>query len=252
MSMESMTIPLLAGHGNIICFTTTRYGSNREILCREMNIPEERLFVPCQTHGSEALIVDEPFLALSPAGQADTLQGIDALITALPKVCIAVATADCVPILLYAPDKGVIAAVHAGWRGTVLQIAWKTVRRMVSQFGCAPSLMFAGMGPCIGREAFETGEEVVEAFRLAGADMQQILDYCPKTNKPHIDLREANRLQLIETGLLPEHIETSGVCTYSSGDFFSARRQGIQCGRMLSGIIIPNRVSNPVRDSRRY
>lgn len=251
----------LGSQSNITHFITTRHGGdgrdnyatfnlgeycgddnetvtrNREILCQAFRISPEKLFVPNQVHESESLYIDNDFLSLPKEDKIAALHGLDALITNIPDVCIAVSTADCVPILIYAPDKQVIAAIHAGWRGSVLQIAWKTVSRLSEHYGCDPAAMIVGLGPSIGMDRFEVGEEVLNSFRMIGSDLEKIAIRNPETQKPHINLNEANRLQLINAGVKPENIETAGICTYSQEeDFFSARRLGIRCGRILSGI----------------
>ncbi|NDV55913.1 peptidoglycan editing factor PgeF [Parabacteroides sp. 52] len=260
--IQMLQFPRLGEDGNIFHFITTRHGGrskglyasmnlgeyggdapedvayNREVLCQSISLPTRQLFVANQVHESESLLLDTEFLSLSAEEQRTALQGIDALITAIPHTGIAVSTADCVPILLYAPDKKIVAAIHAGWRGTVLQIVLKTIQKMVNTFTCSPSLMRAGIGPSISKERFEVGEEVVDAFRMIGADLSRISNRNRHTGKSHIDLWEANRLQLIEAGLSAENIEVAGICTYTqSEDFFSARRLGIESGRMLSGIL---------------
>ena len=167
------------------------------------------------------------------------MHGVDALVTNVPGVCIAVSTADCVPVLLYAPDVKTVAAIHAGWRGTVQRIVAKTVRFLIDEYGADPCLMKAGIAPSIGPDAFEVGEEVVDAFREVGFEMPRILKRNVDTGKAHIDLWEANRLQLLSEGLSTGHIELAGICTYTHpDDFFSARRLGIKSGRILSGIIV--------------
>ena len=99
--------------------------------------------------------------------------------------------------------------------------------------------MKAGIAPSIGPEAFEVGEEVVDAFREAGFEMSCILKRDADTGKAHIDLWEANRLQLLTEGLSVGNIELAGICTYAHPDeFFSARRLGIKSGRILSGIFL--------------
>ena len=96
------------------------------------------------------------------------MEGVDALVTNVPDVCIAVSTADCVPVLLYAPDRKVVAAVHAGWRGTVLHIARKAASLMIEAYDCDPTQLVAGIGPSISQAAFEVGEEVVKSFSNGG------------------------------------------------------------------------------------
>lgn len=253
--------PLFNKQENLVHFSTTRYGGigkgsyaslnlgeycgdepeavqwNRKQLCQALSIPDVGLYVANQVHGSEIAFLDEMFFSLPEENRIKSLYGVDALITRMPGVCVAVATADCVPVILYAPDKKVVAAVHAGWRGTVSQIAGKVALRLINEFQCCPAEILAGIGPSICKERFEVGEEVADSFRTAGFDMNRILSRNAETNKPHIDLWEANRLQLLNAGVLPGNIEIAGLCTYTrSEDFFSARRQGINCGRMLTGI----------------
>lgn len=212
---------------------------NREVLAKEIQLPSERIFAPFQTHEDRVRVLDAAFLSMSPEEKRLYLHGVDALVTDIPEVCVAVSTADCVPLLLYAPDRKVVAAAHAGWRGTVLGIATKTVRFMVERYDCDPREIVAGIGPSISQDAFEVGEEVVEAFRASGFDMERICLRNAGTGKAHIDLWEANRLLLMDVGLSSDRIEIAGICTYTHFEnYFSARRLGIRSGRILSGIYL--------------
>lgn len=253
----------LSGECNISHFITTRHGGvslgnyaamnpgefsgdepdsiriNRKLLSDAIGISPERIFAPFQIHEAEIACLDTHFLSLSPDGQKEEMNGKDALVTDIPGLCIAVSTADCVPVLVYAPDKKVVAAIHAGWRGTVKQIVALTICAMIDRYGCDASLMMAGIAPSISKEAFEVGDEVADAFRATGIDMNRIMERNVQTGKAHIDLWEANRIQLLQAGLQPERIEVSGICTWQHHeDFFSARRLGIKSGRILSGIMI--------------
>ena len=224
----ALQFPCLQAYGNLSHFVATR--RDAAALSAALGIP--RIYVSKQVHGKRIAIVDS---------QTGELEGFDALITAEPGICIAVATADCVPVLLYAPDSRAVAAIHAGWRGTALQIASETVRFMEKQFGCNPRLMRAGIAPSIGPEAFEVGEEVLETFLAAGIDMSGLNYRHPATGKAHIDLKKANLHQLLDAGLQEGHVDVSDICTYTqAGLYHSARRQGITCGRMLTGIGINN------------
>lgn len=213
---------------------------NYEILSENTGISLQNIVYPCQQHTVHIRKVDSSFLGIAPIEREKKLVGIDALVTDIPDVCIVVTTADCVPVLLYAPDKKVVAAVHAGWRGTVGCIAANCVKMMVSEYGCDPKVMRAGIGPSISQSAFEVGEELVEAFRKFGQEKLSLLvERHPVTGKNHIDLWKANSLQLQGEGLVSANIEVAGMCTFSNEElFFSARRQGIKCGRMLSGIML--------------
>lgn len=262
-SVEVSRYPGLSRFGDISHFVTSRAGGVSEGNYASMNLglysgdsrervdenirrlmtglglEPERLLLPRQVHGCRVAVVDRTFTQLSGVEREARLEGFDALITADPGVCVAVATADCVPVLLYAADKRVVAAVHAGWRGTVLRIAELTLQRMVDEFGCDPRQVWAAIGPSISPSAFEVGEEVVDAFHDAGFDLSRLLLRDPDSGKGHIDLWEANRISLTGAGLDGDHIELAGICTYERfSDYFSARRLGIQSGRFLSGIYI--------------
>ena len=229
------------GQGAYSSFNITHYcgdspenvAANRALLCDRLAIEDARLVLPRQTHGTEVLHVDATFLALDSEAQAEKLNGVDALFTREQGVCIGVSTADCVPILLYDETTRTAAAIHAGWRGTLNRIVEKTASEISPDLTRAKAVI----GPCISLDAFEVGDEVYEAFSSADFPMRLIAKRY--TEKWHIDLWEANRLQLLARGLRPENIILSGVCTYTSHDrFFSARRLGIKSGRIFNGIII--------------
>lgn len=210
--------------------------ANRLSLCHLLGIGMDRLVYPHQVHDVEVRVVDEAFLALDMHQRASALEGVDAVMTHLPGVCIGVSTADCIPVLLYDMEHHAGCAIHAGWRGTVKRIVAKAVKKMADTFGTQPAMLKAVIGPGISLEHFEVGDEVYEAFRGAGFDMAAV---ARRYDKWHIDLWEANRLLLVEGGVCPDNIKTAGVCTYAHADrFFSARRLGIDSGRIFSGIML--------------
>lgn len=212
--------------------------TNRQILSDAIGVVPERLLVPHQIHGTTIRIIEDSFFRLPVQAQKQYIDGTDALVTTLQNVCVAVTTADCVPILLYAPDVKAVAAVHAGWRGTVQEIARKTVLLLTEQLHANPACLRAGIGPSIGPQAFEVGEEVVEAFRPT-TDLRLIMQRNALTGKAHINLWEANRQQLLKAGLSAHHIEIAAICTHThAADFYSARQLGIASGRFLSGIFL--------------
>lgn len=174
----------------------------------------------------------------------EELEGYDALLTSLPDCPIAVRTADCIPVLLFDPVRGAAAAVHAGWKGTVLGITEKAVGEMSLRFGTDPADLKAAVGPGICRRCFQVGEEVVEKFREAGFDTKRIHAFFgekregdPSTGH-HIDLKEANRLLLLRAGVRERNITVSDECTFENEGLCSARRQGTACGRNINMIMI--------------
>ena len=244
---------ILKPYSNIFGFSTTRHGgcgegtyatfncthycednpehvkANLETLASLLPERPRVIVVPRQTHTTNVrVITDVP--------TSEELQEVDAVVTHLKDFCLCVSTADCVPVLLYDKEKQVIAAVHAGWRGTVGRIVEKTLEVMKSQYGSKGKNIVVCIGPSISLESFEVGDEVYAAFEEAGFNMSRI---ARRYEKWHLDLWEANRMQLLAHGVLSEHIEVAGICTYQRHeDFFSARRLGIKSGRILSGIMM--------------
>ena len=201
----------------------------RQMLCDVLGISNERLILPRQVHHTEIAEVTEENLS-------DKFDGIDALMTTLPQTCIGVSTADCVPILIYDKRVRAIAAAHAGWRGTVARIGRKTIEAMAERYDSKASDLKVVIGPSIGPDAFEVGDEVYQAFSEASFDMDKIAF---KREKWHIDLWQANAIDLELAGVPHENIEIAGICTYEQHqDFFSARRLGIKSGRIYTGIMI--------------
>lgn len=211
--------------------------NNFTALCRELSINENCFVLPHQVHKTEILIIDKDFMQLDCWQRKKRLEGIDALITKEQDICISVSTADCVPILLYSSEYRIAAAVHAGWRGTLNNIAGKTVATMTGKLGADPNKISAIIGPSISQEAFEVGAEVYEQFENKAFDMHEIATHI--NGKWHIDLWKANAMQLEAPGIRHENIHKANICTFSNCcDYFSARRLGINSGRIVSGIIL--------------
>ena len=175
-------------------------------------------------------------------GQLQTLEGKavlegDGLITNLPDVLLGVGTADCVPVLLVDTEKRVVAALHAGWRGTVARIAESGVAAMAEEFGSRPKDMVAAIGPSIGACCYTVGEEVRDNFRkFQYADKL----FSSKADDIRLNLWEANRHQLMDAGIDSERITVLGECTTCSRNgngqlrFFSHRGEKGVAGRMLN------------------
>lgn len=252
----------LGSYSNISHFVTTRRGGcsegayasfncspfhgdeaehvrkNQEMLRRTLPRMPKELIIPNQIHGTKSLLIDEAFLDATPEWKKEQLQGIDAVMTSEKGCIVCVSTADCVPILLYDKKNEAVAAVHAGWRGTVGYIVGHVLERMRAVWGTDGADVIACIGPSISVESFEVGDEVYESFHKNGFDMSRISCRKVETGKWHLDLWEANRLQLLDFGVPCGQIEVAGICTYiHQEEFFSARRLGIKSGRILSGIV---------------
>lgn len=193
-----------------------------------------------QVHSCHVVCVRQEDCGRGGRDRESRIPDTDALVTNLPGICLTVLSADCVPILLFDPEKEVIAAVHAGWRGTVAGIAAETVRTMQKEYGCRPETIRAGIGPSIGKCCFEVGKDVAERFLEAFRNTSSVVTTAEREEKYYVDLWEANRLFLISAGLSAGNIELALLCTRCHpGEFFSYRYNGNDAGRFGAGIMLP-------------
>lgn len=215
---------------NLIIYDTpswlTAFTTGRDCGVEALGLQLEDLALPRQVHSSNVCWTKE-------AGRPEAT---DAVITDRTALCVCVKTADCIPVLLYDTRQRIVAAVHAGWRGTVSRIVQKTIREMKPVH---PTDLHAIIGPGISLEWFEVGDEVYEAFLQEGFPMERIARLFPfagGSERWHIDLWEANKWLLEQMGV--EDIFVEGTCTRSSMNFYSARRETINTGRNYNGIFI--------------
>jgi YfiH family protein len=181
----------------------------------------------------------------------------DASVTNRPGFLLGVRTADCAPVLVVDPKRCVVAAIHAGWRGTLARIATKTIGQMQMEFGSRPQDLLAAIGPTIGGCCYEVGTEVAAAFAAKFANASDFFDelrtgdepnplqwlnmmppgHQPPPNKVLLDLKKANRAQLVEAGVREENIFVTELCTSCDVDrLFSYRKEGASSGRLM-GVI---------------
>ncbi len=228
---------------------------------KQENVVENRRRVQAAVSAADFALVPlkqihSDVIHVFPTSPQKPCQG-DALITNEPALLLAVQTADCVPILLVDPKTCAVAAVHAGWRGTLARIAQKTVGRMQLEFGTQPSDVLAAIGPSIGSCCYEVGAELVTKFTSQFADAESYFDeprsgdepnplqwlnmkppgHQPPPQNVHLDLRAANRSQLLAAGLHARNIFVNDLCTGCNPSlFFSYRKQGELSGRLMSVI----------------
>jgi len=214
---------------NLLCYETPdwvmAFTTGRDTGVEAMGLKLEDLGLPRQTHTTHVEWVE------APGRPAET----DAVITSKVGLCLGVKTADCIPVLLYDTQKRIVAAIHAGWRGTVGRIVSKTIDEM----GSNGTNLHAIIGPGISMDCFEVGDEVYEAFLLAGFPMKRIARLYPSSRggeRWHLDLWEANKWLLEEMGVNDIHV--ARICTRSTTDYYSARRETINTGRNYNCIMI--------------
>ena len=193
---------------------------NYRRICRKIGILQESLVFTRQIHENTVKTVTrEDAHALF----AKTPYECDGLVTADPEVSLIISIADCVPVLLHDPVRGVIAAVHAGWRGTVKNICGVAVEKMAAELGCALGDIRAAIGPSISACCYETGAEVPEALFAAMGD-GALSCVTARGEKYMVDLKRANRLFLQNAGLPEENIFVSEDCTMCKSDVYWSHR----------------------------
>ena len=216
--------PIIASPNIKAFFTTKSFIKEREqvkdVLADEYNISTETIYLPIQKHTNRIQVIEspsEPVIA-------------DAVITSRKKILIGVLVADCVPILLYDPQKEAVGAVHAGWRGTAAEILRITIAAMEQRYGSVPGDILTAIGPSIRQCGYEVDEEVKTAVQDATGEGDY---FSQKGDKYVLDLSAANRIQAITSGIQKENIWQSGDCTFCNPDRFYSYRysKGLVSGR---------------------
>ncbi len=187
--------------------------------------PEDLAFMN-QVHGATIREISEP----------GVYDDTDAIITRQPRVGLTVRTADCVPVMLYAPGENLIAAVHAGWRGTAEHIAQKTAEKLIGEYHADAATLYAFIGASAASCCYEVGEDVAalfpEGFIIREGD-----------GNPRLDLKGLNRHQLEQAGIPADNINVSELCTIHEQTLLhSYRRDAERSGRMLTTIVLKEAV----------
>ena len=150
---------------------------NRRLFAEALGLDAARIVTPRQVHGDEVRLVRASDAGMGASRYDESVPACDALMTAESGLPLLLCFADCVPLLFFDPVRRVIAAAHAGWKGTVAEIGRKTVQRMGEAFGSRPQDILAGIGPSIGACCFEVGEEVAAAFHAAFPEAPGLLSH---------------------------------------------------------------------------
>ncbi|MGB9802734.1 MAG: peptidoglycan editing factor PgeF [Desulfofundulus sp.] len=212
--------------------------ANRERVCRDLEMAPEHLVAGEQVHGDRVAVVGKVHRGRGARAAQDALPATDALITGERLVPLSSYYADCVPVFLLDPVRRVVGLAHAGWKGTYLGIAGKTVQAMGRFFGSRPGDCLAGIGPSIGPCCYEVDTPVVDRFKDRYSFWRDIL-VPNRSGRWQLDLWEANRRILMEAGLEPGNIFISRICTCCRQDlFFSYRGSGGLTGRMAALIML--------------
>jgi YfiH family protein len=197
-----------------------------------------------QVHGRHVVVIHDESMVPDPTTSAD------ALVSLVPTVAVAVRAADCVPLLIADRVSGAVAAVHAGWRGTMAGIATETIATLRRDAGVRPENVIAAIGPSIGPCCYEVGSELVDAFAAAGYERHLIARWFATPPPPRgsreqpalrLDVAGANRDQLVMAGVPEDQIFLSGFCTAMHLDVFTSYRAEKEGATRLAAAIVPPR-----------
>lgn len=197
-----------------------------------------------QVHGNHVHVVTPEDIGRGREDRLNAIADTDAIITDKPDVLLAMYFADCVPLYFYDPITQSLGLAHAGWKGSVSEIAIKTVEKMKTTFGAEPENLLASIGPSIGSCCYEVDETVLKHVRPLLETMQEgresikvmdIIKPYDSKDRAKLDLKHLNRHLMIKAGILPSRIEMSSWCTGCRTDLlFSHRKENGVTGRMMS------------------
>jgi YfiH family protein len=197
---------------------------NHDLMYDSLDLNASRACTVWQVHSTDVVVADRPIRDGKHLTQAD------GIITDWLDNPLTMRFADCTPLLFHDPVQGVIGMAHAGWRGTVKGVGANTVRMMVQTYGCKPANIQAGIGPSIGPNHYQVGEEVVDAVHAHFETIDNLIRRDPDDGTAYLNLWAANRLDLERAGV--EQIEVAGICTAEHVDeFFSHRAEKGRTGR---------------------
>ncbi len=196
---------------------------NHRLIFEALGISKEQVVTARQVHGLGVAVVDE-------GNKGKVIPDTDGLLTATSGLFLMLRFADCVPVVLYDPKRNAVGLLHAGWKGSIMGIAFRAVKLMQEAFGSRPEEVLAGIGPSIGPCCYEIGEDVAE---LAHEFWPKPPIFHTPQGKMHLDLWELNRQWLLEAGV--KKVEVAGICTRCRNEeFFSHRASGGLTGRFAA------------------
>lgn len=209
---------------------------NRKRFAASLDLRAEDIVTPNQVHSDKVMRVDENHRGKGALNYDDAILETDALITNTPNLPLMLCFADCVPVLFVDVDNHAIGIAHAGWKGTMLKIAAKTLMAMTDEFGTDPTKCLAGIAPSIGSCCYEVGENVVNACKESFPKYVDKL-IINRDGKVYIDLWQANLVQLLEAGMSEENIDIARECTCCKSSWYFSYRAAHHSGQSETGRI---------------
>ena len=198
-----------------------------------MGVAVEDMVLSKQTHTTNVRVVTKEDKGKGVMRERNYTD-VDGMITNVPGICLVTSYADCVPLYFVDPVKKAIGLSHSGWRGTVGKIGKVTVEKMEEEFGCDPADILGAVGPSICQDCYEVSEDVIKKFRENyDENLWPEIFYQKENGKYQLNLWKANESVFLESGILPEHIAVTNVCTHCNPDIlFSHRTTGNERGTL--------------------
>lgn len=220
--------------------------SNRRILAEALEFPFEACTYAEQVHGKEIQVVTKAWRGAGNDSREKALQAKDGFVTNERGIYLHALFADCVPLYFYDPIHQAVGLAHAGWKGTAQQIAKALLETMGAAYGTKPRDVRAAIGPSIGACCYEVDDTVIGRMErvlqeAGGGDSREAGGSSYYERQPNgkykLNLQQVNRQIMIKAGIMPSHIELTGLCTSCRTDlFFSHRKEGGRTGRMAAWI----------------
>lgn len=208
---------------------------NYHRIAKSIGVKCENMVLSQQTHTTNVRVVTEKDKGkgiVTPLDYTD----VDGMVTNIPGICLVTFYADCVPLYFVDPVQKAIGLSHSGWRGTVGKIGKETIRKMEEQYGSDPKDILAAVGPSICKDCYEVSEDVILEFQKNFEERYwKDLFYRKENGKYQLDLWKANEIIFKESGILPEHIAVTNVCTHCNSEIlYSHRTSGDRRGNLAA------------------
>lgn len=208
---------------------------NYHRIAKSIGVKCENMVLSQQTHTTNVRVVTEKDKGKGIVKPLDYTD-VDGMVTNIHGICLVTFYADCVPLYFVDPVQKAIGLSHSGWRGTVGKIGKETIRKMEEQYGSDPKDILAAVGPSICKDCYEVSEDVILEFRKNFKERYwKDLFYRKENGKYQLDLWKANEIIFKESGILPEHIAVTNVCTHCNSEIlYSHRTSGDRRGNLAA------------------
>ncbi len=209
--------------GSTVGDSSINVSENLLRVCKAFDLDKRKVFDVWQVHSANVVYADRGRSNTQPHKKADII------ISDKPDLTLLMRFADCVPLFIYDPRLNAVGIGHAGWQGTVTNVARAMVKAMVDRFSSKPEELIAAIGPAICQNHYPVGMDVINPVKaIMGKETHTIVN--SKNGKMYLDLKKCNEIQFFQAGL--RHIENSGICTVcDSENWFSYRNGQGRTGR---------------------